>query len=247
MSEQFTPQEQFFIERLRRAPQPELNQAVFEAIRVRVLDAVDAPPVPTPQPALPPTTMIIAIMVAVVAVIIALIVSQQNQPSAAPTLPAVTASPSATPTATETVRPAATISPTPAPTFTAVATIENVTVIEGRVEAINGNVITIFGVQVQVAPDDPLLTTIQVGDVIRVEGNTQTSGDTVIIIAITIIQVNVDTNVNPSSGEIWRDDGSCLNSPPDWAPAHGWRRRCQGGDGNSGKNGGGAGDDDDDD
>jgi hypothetical protein len=38
--------------------------------------------------------------------------------------------------------------------------------------------------------------------------------------------VEVDVNVNPQSGEVWRDKGNCQNPPPDWAPANGWRRRC---------------------
>lgn len=233
MSDQFTPQEQFLIERLRRAPQPELNQAVFEAIRLRVLDALDAPPAPAPQPALPAPIIIIAVVIVVIAAIfIAVVASQQN----ASTPLAV---PSATPVMTESPTPTVTLTPTPLPTLTPLATVENITVIEGAVEAIDGNVITIFGVEVQVAPDDPLLDTIQIGDVIRVEGNT----DGVVVVATTIIHVNIDVTVNPSSGEVWRDDGSCANPPPDWAPANGWRRRCQGGGGNNNDQGMGMGDD----
>jgi hypothetical protein len=222
MSDQFTPQEQLLIQRLQRAPQPELNQAVFEAIRLRVLDALDAPPVPAP-PALPAPTIIVAVVIVVIAaIIIAVVASQQNSST-----PLVV--PSATPVMTESPTPTVTITPTPLPTLTPLATVKNITVIEGAVEVIDGNVVTIFGVEVQVAPDDPLLNTIQIGDVIRVEGNT----DGVVVLATTIIHVNIDVTVNPSSGEVWRDDGSCTNPPPDWAPANGWRRRCQGGSSNN--------------
>jgi hypothetical protein len=37
--------------------------------------------------------------------------------------------------------------------------------------------------------------------------------------------VDVDVAVG-ASGQVWRDDGGCLNPPPDWAVARGWRRRC---------------------
>ncbi|NWF70225.1 MAG: hypothetical protein HXY40_14155, partial [Chloroflexi bacterium] len=37
-----------------------------------------------------------------------------------------------------------------------------------------------------------------------------------------------DQSGGGTTGEVWRDDGSCNNPPPDWAPAVGWRQRCQG-------------------
>jgi hypothetical protein len=30
------------------------------------------------------------------------------------------------------------------------------------------------------------------------------------------------------NGQVWRDEGNCDNPPPSWAPAHGWRLRCEG-------------------
>jgi hypothetical protein len=111
-------------------------------------------------------------------------------------------------------------------------------VIEGPVEAININIITIYGVDIVLSPDDPLLTVIQIGDVIRIEGAMgDGDGVTIIIIAITIIFIDVDVFV--LDGAVWRDDGSCQNGPPPWAPANGWRRRCEsGGRGGSGGSGG---------
>jgi hypothetical protein len=71
--------------------------------------------------------------------------------------------------------------PTPAPTDTSspvqtmpmpTPSAENaIGVIEGRVEAVNGNVIIIYGIEIEITSDDPMLGVIQVGDVIRIEGN----------------------------------------------------------------------------
>jgi hypothetical protein len=101
-------------------------------------------------------------------------------------------------------------------------------VIEGPVEAININIITIYGIDIEVDEDDPILTVVQIGDVIRVEGELDDiEEDTLVIIAITIIIVDVDIYIS-DDGDAWRDD-DCSNPPPPWAPAHGWRDRCEAG------------------
>lgn len=122
--------------------------------------------------------------------------------------------------------------------------------VEGPVESINVNVITIYNIELVLAEDDPILARIQVGDVLRVEGDFDSTLQ--VIVAVTVQSVSVDINVNTDTGEAWRDDGNCSNPPPPWAPANGWRRRCEGqqnnsGDGNGNDNGMGMGDDDDDD
>lgn len=106
-------------------------------------------------------------------------------------------------------------------------------VIEGPVETININIITIYGINIEVNPDDPILTVIQIGDHIRVEGDTaSTSGNTIIIVAINITIIDVDVVIIDDDGgrpSVWRDSGrGCGNPPPPWAPAHGWRARCEG-------------------
>ena len=111
-------------------------------------------------------------------------------------------------------------------------------VIEGPVEAININIVTIFDIDIEVDPDDPILNVIEIGDTIRVEGDTTGTGDTIIIVAINITIINVEIFSN-DQGEVWRDSGNCSNGPPPWAPAHGWRRRCEGN--NNSNNGGGRG------
>lgn len=223
MSEQFTTPEQALIERLRRAPQPELPSESRALILARVLDALDHPPLPAPRPTLPrPVVVIVVVLVAaaLIAVGVLFVLSRQNQTVVTPPATFTLVPPSETPTAT--ASPTLTLTPTVIPT----ASVGVITVVEGNVEQVNGNVITIYGVPVQVDPNDPILGNISVGDVVRVEGSSQTG--TVVIVATTVVVVNVDVNVNPSSGEVWRDDGNCSHPPPDWAPANGWRRRCQG-------------------
>ena len=109
-----------------------------------------------------------------------------------------------------------------------------VIVIEGPVTSIEGTTIVIFGFNIVLAEDDPLLLVIQIGDVLRIEGDWD--DDSPIIIAIIIIFVDIDVFV--FDGQVWRDQGNCNNAPPPWAPANGWRRRCEtprgGGSGGSG-------------
>jgi hypothetical protein len=123
----------------------------------------------------------------------------------------------------------------PAPESTPIVIDDDaiIIVIEGPVEAININIITIYGINIELDPNDPILTVIQIGDVIRVEGAFEEGdGITIVIVAITIIFIDVDVFI--LDGEVWRDDGGCQNGPPPWAPAHGWRRRCESGGGGGG-------------
>jgi hypothetical protein len=146
--------------------------------------------------------------------------------------------PEATPETTAT--PEATATPEVTPESTQSANVQITIVIEGPVEAININIITIYGINVELNPDDPILTVIQIGDVIRVEGNIKGgTGNTIIIVAVIVVIINVDVVVN--DGQVWRDGGNCNNPPPPWAPANGWHRRCdrpQGGGGGGGDGGG---------
>jgi hypothetical protein len=177
--------------------------------------------------------------------------------------------PTPSPTATATVTPdgTATVTPTFTPTVTGTLTVTPVAtatstpnpnglpitiIIEGPVQAININIITIYNINIQLDPNDPNLQIIQIGDIVHIEGNTQDLNGTIIIIAINIVIINVDINVD--TGDVWRDDGDCNNGPPPWAPANGWRRRCENQNNGNGNNGNGNGngngkdkDDDDDD
>jgi hypothetical protein len=299
MSEQFSNPQQALIERLRRAPQPELPMEVREAILGRVLGALEHPPLPVPRPRLLQPVAVIAI-VAIVGALIAggifFVLSRQNQtvplPTATATIqPSFTPSPTVTSTPTPTASPTVTIEPTitalpttavPAvvsspvptetllPTLTSTATLQvtiapslqpttgvSTIIVEGPVQTINVNIITVYNITIHVDPNDPILKTISVGDNVRVEGSPVSGTPQITVIAITVVVVNVNnggqgnsgtggSNPPPSSGngEVWTDDGSCAHPPPDWAPANGWRRRCQGqtnnannGSGNGNNNG----------
>lgn len=116
-------------------------------------------------------------------------------------------------------------------------------VVEGPIQAISGNIIVIYDIEIEINPNDPILAVIQVGDLVRVEAGIDADGEDIVVIAVTVTVVDIEVNVSPD-GEVWRDTGDCSNPPPEWAPAHGWRARCEGAPapGNSG----GMGDDDDD-
>lgn len=105
-------------------------------------------------------------------------------------------------------------------------------IIEGPVGSININIITIYGIEIQLDPNDPLLTVIRIGDRIRVEGDIIDGADTIIIVAINIIIVDADVVIIDSGDggvDVWRNVGDdCSNPPPPWAPAHGWRAKCEG-------------------
>jgi hypothetical protein len=78
--------------------------------------------------------------------------------------------------------------------------------IEGPVEAVAGNLITVNGIQVQLAATDPLLPTLQVGQFVSVQGNFQGSGATIVLVVVHITVVNnVVIEGNPACW--YHDDG----------------------------------------
>ena len=104
-----------------------------------------------------------------------------------------------------------------------------IVIIEGPIEIIIDNIIIIWGREIVLDPDDPIIQVIQVGDIIRIEGEIDLDGDVIIIIPIIVVIIDIDIFINGDDDDvvIWRD-GECANPPPPWAPAHGWRRKCQG-------------------
>lgn len=260
---EFDPQEQAVINRLANAPQPTLNPAAFEMIRAQMLDAMDAPPQIKPMRRVwsrPPVIAAVAVTV-VLASFVIILVSNLSGVSPTPTSPP-TSPPTFTIVPPTTVPTAVTITKAPPmtssvePTVTVTATLEPVIVVEGPVESIVDNIITVYGIEITVDPDDPILSSIQIGDVLHIEADYAT--DTTTIVAVTVEPVpptpgGGEVNVNPSTGEAWRDNGNCDNPPPPWAPANGWRRRCEAapassnppgnsnGNGNAGGNGNGNG------
>jgi hypothetical protein len=137
------------------------------------------------------------------------------------------------------------VTQTPAPEATVEVTVEPgpgiIIVIEGPVEEVNVNIITIYDIDIRVDADDPVLTVIRIGDVLRIEGELTGDDDdddtTINLVAINIIFINVEVFV--VDGQVWRDSGNCGDGPPPWAPAHGWRRRCEGNGGGTVVTGGG--------
>jgi uncharacterized protein DUF5666 len=183
--------------------------------------------------------------VVIVAVVIVIIIDIDTTPEATPEM-TPEATPETTPEATPEMTPEATPESTPDPDDDD-DDLPITIVIEGPVQAININIITIYNINIELDENDPLLTVIQIGDVVHVEGNVVNQGNTIIVIVVNIIIINVDVVIG-DDGAVWRDHGNCSNPPPPWAPAHGWHRRCDnpapsGGGSNSGM---GMGDDDDD-
>jgi hypothetical protein len=62
--------------------------------------------------------------------------------------------------------------------------------LEGPVESIDGNIIVINNVPVQLDADDPLLQSVQVGDFVSVEGNFEGSGTNIVLVVVDIVIVN---------------------------------------------------------
>lgn len=83
--------------------------------------------------------------------------------------------------------------------------IESYIVIEGPVEAISVDFITIFDIDIKVDPSDPVLTQIRIGDTIRVEGESDFNNGTIVIVAvnITIVQTTIIVIHNPSPGVVY--------------------------------------------
>ena len=74
---------------------------------------------------------------------------------------------------------------------TTVATSGAATVaLEGPVEAITGNVLVINGIPAQLALNDPLLQTVQVGNFVSVQGNFEGSGANIILVVINVTVIN---------------------------------------------------------
>lgn len=74
-------------------------------------------------------------------------------------------------------------------------------IIEGPVEAINVNIITIFSLEIEVDEDDPILLELVIGDNIHIEGNISVEDGAIVIIVvnITIIQIDIIIGDDPTS------------------------------------------------
>jgi hypothetical protein len=85
--------------------------------------------------------------------------------------------------------------------------------LDGPVEAINGNTIIVNSIPVQLAPDDSLLQTIQIGNFVSVQGNFELSDSKIVLVVVnidvvtnTIIQSNCSFHVDAMGMGHWHCD-----------------------------------------
>ncbi|MCC6611940.1 MAG: hypothetical protein IT320_00600 [Anaerolineae bacterium] len=163
-------------------------------------------------------------------------------PTAAPsvTVPAVATSTLVpiVPTPTESLPPTA----LPPPATVIPTALPAVIIVEGPVQSIDENIITIFNVDITLDANDPVLSVLQVGDVVRAEGEAVAGANTLMVMAASVAIIDLEVFIDPD-GAIWRDPGDCSNPPPAAAPAPDWRARCEstGGSGSSSGDGTGGG------
>lgn len=194
--DQFSPEEQDLIRQLREQPRPQIDPAARAAIREHMIAefrTVTATP-PVPRPVLRPVPILAAVAALVIVIIvIAQIANQPTQLVTPPTqvavVPSDTVQPTNTPeppTITPTVAlpsstPTEIVPTTAVPTATDVpiiptATQETTIIIEGPVSAIHENTLTVYDLQVEVVPSHPILSLLEVGDFVRVEGAYEMGG-----------------------------------------------------------------------
>lgn len=92
------------------------------------------------------------------------------------------------PESTDEPTPEATAEVTPEPTHD---NDDDIIIIEGPVESIGISVITIFGIEIEVDPDDPILMQIEIGEVIRIEGIGDFEDGVLVIVSVNITVVNI--------------------------------------------------------
>lgn len=223
-------------------PRITLSESTVSSIEVRLRDAAVILGTPTSHLPRWGGRHILLVLVAVVAFMVALWIIFDTDREDNPTRPIPTESPTTTLTMTPTTTPTPTLTPslivtvsiTPSriatlfPSITPTAAPVGTLVIEGPVEAIEGTTVVIYDILVQLDPQNPLTPTIQVGDLLHVEGEIGVIGDRIIVLALVTVLVDVDVYIG-DSGELFRDDAPCDTPPPAWAPAYRWRARCEGG------------------
>jgi hypothetical protein len=217
--------------RLRNAPQPAMSPQAMSRIRRQILQAHQQQVGP-PRRQIPRWTQwatAISAVVALTLVVLSITIHQSPISATLPLSPAPTLrtsvpevnplAPTSPPQPTDIV---ATPSDSPMPEATE-SFLTTIT-IQGPIEAINGNVITIYGIDLEIDPKNPLLETLRVGDIVQIEGD---ASQTTASIVVLTPSANGETYSN-NQGQVWRDDGNCDNPPPSWAQANGWHRRCDG-------------------
>lgn len=83
--------------------------------------------------------------------------------------------------------------------------VPNTIVVEGEIEMIQANTITVFSMDIEVDPNAPILARIRVGDHVRVEGEIVATEDAMMIVAVNITVVDTLSAEKP---------GTQLSGPP---------------------------------
>lgn len=200
------------------------------AVVTETATATDIPPTATDEPTSTPRPPI-----ATSAAATEIPTATEVEPTSTPVPPSATPVP---PSSTPTVEPSDTPEPTGAPSHTPTveptAEREARLTLEGVVDAIDGRLLTISGLEIELVEDDPLLDVLRVNDRVRIEGELVRGPRLFNIRIETFVLANEDEAANTieesSEGDLWRDPGDCDNPPPPWAKANGWRARCEGAD-----------------
>jgi hypothetical protein len=103
----------------------------------------------------------------------------------------------------DTLKTSSNITTEPIPTDTVPPTaspLPTTLVIEGVVEAVDANTITVFDMDIEIEPTNPILAEIQVGDHVRIVGEWMDSGDTTIIVGVSIVITERDAGAIDYSG-----------------------------------------------
>jgi len=75
--------------------------------------------------------------------------------------------------------------------------------LDGLVEAIDGALITVNGIQAQLDADNPVLRTLQVGDFVSVQGDFQANGATVVLL---VARITLIDNATLPENNCWYHD-----------------------------------------
>lgn len=216
----FSPNEQMLINRLKDAPQPRLRPQAMEAIRAQLFLEMDVPLKPFWQTKAGLTSMA-AVTTIIIIVIVLIGVSISGGDDESPTVDPIS-SPTMIETAPPTATSTASMVTSVTPQTSAAATAENtpsvatpspqptsttstsagapILVIEGPVSAITINTITVFDMTIQVDAGNPILTQLQIGDRVRIDGQTSVEGNIIIIVAVNITIIHTQIIVEPSGG-----------------------------------------------
>jgi len=102
-----------------------------------------------------------------------------------------------------------------------------IVVITGAIESIDVNLVVIGGVSYIIPDGNLILPLLEVGDSVVIVAVQAVDGTlTVFLVTLADEDVYIDTDGDDENDDDFRDDAPCQNGPPDWAPAYGWRMKC---------------------